>query len=211
MYVRYDKATGPGSGPQPGALALRDHWRATTGLGDLGIFNPRRIRGGTAWSVHATGRAVDLAANANTPTQKAKADAYCNFLIRHAVTLQVQYLIWNRRSWKPGRGWRRYTGLHAHKDHIHVELNRNGARKVTVPMLEQLHTADQGELQLTMTEYEDIMAELAAIRHETQKREERIINLLQNLHPRVRRSIYSARDTVAALLRRLHPGDTRPE
>ncbi len=53
----------------------------------------------------------------------------------------MQYLIWNRRSWAPGRGWRTYTGVSPHTDHIHVELNRSapvstlylGAPKPTEP------------------------------------------------------------------------------
>jgi hypothetical protein len=150
--VRYDPATGPSGGPTPGAIAVRDHWRRTTGLGDLGIYNPRPPRGGTGWSVHAEGRAVDLAADALFTAERETADRYCRFLIDVAPKIQCQYLIWNRRSWKSGRGWAAYSGVSPHTDHIHVELNRDGARDVTLPQLNALwsewtadHTTPQGD------------------------------------------------------------------
>lgn len=141
--MRYDGATGPSGGPTPGAIAVRNHWTAVTGLGNQGIYNPRKVRGSTTtWSVHATGRAVDLKANAHDPWEKATADAYAAFLIRHAVTLQVQYLIWNRRSWSLARGWRTYSGVSPHEDHIHVELNLDGGRDVTLSKLDALWARD---------------------------------------------------------------------
>ena len=151
-FVRYDRANGPSKGPAPGAVALRDHWTKVTGLPDLGIYNPRKIRGASGWSVHAEGRAVDFAANANHPAQKAAADRYCQFLIDNAQPLQVQYLIWNRRSWKPDRGWQRYQGTSPHTDHVHAELNRDGARTVTASQLAALwvdwtsdHTTEESD------------------------------------------------------------------
>lgn len=141
--VRYDKATGPSGGPTPGAVAVRNHWTAVTGLSNQGIYNPRKVRGSdTVWSVHASGRAVDLKANAHDAWEKATAEAYIEFLQRHAVTLQVQYLIWNRRSWSPSRGWREYNGVHPHTDHIHLELNLDGGRNVTLSRLDTLWDRD---------------------------------------------------------------------
>lgn len=137
MAVRYDVARGPASGPQPGTVALRDHWRRVTGLGDLGIFNPRRVRGARAWSVHAEGRAFDGAANAHDPAQKALADRYVAFLIAAAEDLHIQQIIWNRRIWRSGRGWRAYSGASPHTDHVHVEQNRTGAAAVTAQLLDR--------------------------------------------------------------------------
>lgn len=37
MTVRYDPSNGPSGGPTRGAIALRDHWREVSGLGDMGI------------------------------------------------------------------------------------------------------------------------------------------------------------------------------
>lgn len=131
MTVRYDRATGCSSGPTPGALALVDHWKRTTGLGSLGIFNCRPIRGGTSFSIHAEGRAADLAANANDPRQVSQGDAYAQWLTENSEALQVQQIIWNRRLWRSGQGWRAYDGSAGpHLDHLHVELNRDGANWV---------------------------------------------------------------------------------
>lgn len=141
--VRYDKTTGPSGGPTPGAIALRDHWRKVTGLGDQGIYNPRKVRGSkTTWSTHASGRAVDLKANAHNARERQLAEGYIEFLQRHCVALQVQYLIWNGRSWSPARGWREYNGVHPHEDHVHAELNIDGGRSVTLAKLDALWARD---------------------------------------------------------------------
>jgi hypothetical protein len=128
MTVRYDPAERCADGPTRGAIALRDHWRRTTGLADIGIYNCRTVRGGKSRSVHSEGRAIDLKANAFDATEHAVADNYTRWLIEHAEELQVQYIIWNGLSWKSGRGWKPYDGVSEHKDHVHVELNHDGAR-----------------------------------------------------------------------------------
>lgn len=141
--VRYDETTGPSGGPTSGAIALRDHWRKVTGLDDEGIYNPRKVRGSkTTWSTHASGRAVDLKANAHHARERQLAEDYIEFLQRHCVALQVQYLIWNGRSWSPARGWREYNGVHPHEDHVHAELNIDGGRNVTMAKLDALWARD---------------------------------------------------------------------
>jgi uncharacterized protein YcbK (DUF882 family) len=130
--VPYQSAKGDSKGPQPGALAMRDHWRRNTELGRVGIYVARSIRGkpGTI-SVHSEGRALDLYANANDPAQKAIADRYIAWLMANAVELQVQYIIWNRKSWSWQRrkqGWRPYKGQSPHTDHVHAELSWEGAK-----------------------------------------------------------------------------------
>lgn len=134
MTVRYDRATHDSKGPRPGLVALVDHWKRTTGLGSLGIYNYRPVRGGQSLSLHAEGRAADLACNANDARQRRLGDDYANWLTENAEALQVQQFIWNRRSWRPGRGWRAYSGVSPHADHLHVEMNRDGAGNVH-PML----------------------------------------------------------------------------
>lgn len=151
MTVRYDPSTGPSGGPTRGAIALRDHWREVTGLGDMGLYVPRKIRGSkTKWSTHASGRAVDLAANANDDEQAAKAKRYIQFLIRHSAAFQCQYLIWDRKCWRSGQGWRNYTGPHPHEDHVHVELNIDGGENLTLSKLRSAwlhdHTPEEDEV-----------------------------------------------------------------
>lgn len=129
--IRYDSATSDSRGPTPGGLAMAKHWTASTGLGNMGIYNYRNIRGGKSLSVHSEGRAVDLAANSGNPDEKAKAVSYIRWMIRNAQALQVQYIIYDRWSWHPARGWKPYKGVNPHTDHIHAELNRNGAYNVS--------------------------------------------------------------------------------
>lgn len=110
-----------------GCVAMMAHWKRSTGLGNDGCYNNRNIRGGTSKSLHAVGRAADLHADANHPTERAKAESYVQWLIVNASELGVQYLIWNRRSWRPDRGWHSYSGVDPHNTHIHAELDIDGA------------------------------------------------------------------------------------
>lgn len=140
MAVRYDTATSCDPGyARSGTVAIRNHWINVTGLGHQGIYNCRRIRGSaTAYSIHAEGRAVDLKANADLPREHDLAERYVHFLIANAEKLQIQMIIWNRRSWRDSRGWRGYNGASPHTDHAHVEQNRTGAAQVTKALLDEL-------------------------------------------------------------------------
>jgi hypothetical protein len=180
MTVRYDYAYRCTGGPTPGAIAVRDHWRKVTGLGDLGIYNCRSSTGGGGYSIHSEGRAVDLAANAYNTSQRAKAENYIRFLIANSERIQCQMLIWNRRDWRSGVGWTSYGGESPHTDHIHVELNRTGAQSVTMSLLDSLWAQWQGqnptsqEFHLSVEQYNAIMKKLgeldseATIRHSTE-------------------------------------------
>jgi hypothetical protein len=35
---------------------------------------------------------------------------------------RIKYVIWNRRIWSPGAGWRRYTGPNPHTSHLHLSV-----------------------------------------------------------------------------------------
>lgn len=35
---------------------------------------------------------------------------------------RIKYLIWNRRIWTPGIGWRPYSGLNPHNKHLHLSV-----------------------------------------------------------------------------------------
>ncbi|MEK6281853.1 MAG: hypothetical protein AABN95_15985 [Acidobacteriota bacterium] len=35
---------------------------------------------------------------------------------------RVTYIIWNKKIWKPGKGWARYTGANPHTKHFHVSI-----------------------------------------------------------------------------------------
>lgn len=203
MTVRYDPSTGPSGGPTRGAIALRDHWREVTGLGDLGIYNPRRVRGSsTTWSIHASGRAVDFAANANKADQKAKADDYCAFLIRHAVSFQLQMLIWDRRSWRSGRGWRNYQGVSPHTDHIHAELNIDGGQNLTLAKLRTQwardHSTQEDDMTPELKDYLDrIELRLEALQQITGRTEAEVGGVVKS----IKAHATTMRDSLANLIR----------
>ena len=124
-HFEYDGAE-IGRGPSPGILAVVNNWRRHTGLGSGGTWNVRNTEFGNL-SVHASGRAADLSAHARNLNQRSAADNWLNgFVMPNAGRLGVQQIIWNGYSWRPGRGWKRYSGRNQHTDHIHLELNRWG-------------------------------------------------------------------------------------
>lgn len=124
----------------------------------MGICACRDVRGVKGvFSVHAECRAIDLAANANDPRHKELADKFIEWMIDNSDALGIQYIIWNRLSWKSGRGWQRYTGINPHTDHMHVEFNRDGA-EVVHPLMEEdmaldaLNDEDKAEIGRWMQE-----------------------------------------------------------
>lgn len=120
------------TGPQPGAVALRDYTHQL-GFGDVGIYNDRAVRGATAVpSTHREGRALDL-------TKGTKTDADVTYLldelIFHFEPLGVQQIIWQRASWRcdrPLEKWRPYRGVDPHTSHAHIELTWEAAGSLTV-------------------------------------------------------------------------------
>jgi hypothetical protein len=111
------------SGPTVGAKNLvswylRDY--KPRGGTNLGIFNCRPVRGGTITSLHGEGRAADL----GTPTSNNWSWGVAELLRSHSAELGLQCLIHQRKIWSPtgGTGWRPYSGVAAHFDHIHAEL-----------------------------------------------------------------------------------------
>lgn len=123
--VVYDRAEPPTGGPRPGAIALMN-WA----LGEydtatnLGIYNPRRVRGGRSWSVHASGRAIDIGfpyTVGGTP----QGHACAQLLVDHSAELGIQQVIYSKRIWRntiAARGWRPYNGTSPHYEHVHAEL-----------------------------------------------------------------------------------------
>lgn len=135
QHVRYDPA--PPWDParcvialKPGAAALgRELARRFPAIVRVGGFNCRpNTADPEAMSVHGTGRALDLMLEAGATL--ADGDRIANWLVEHARSRGVQFLIWNRTKWngsRPGRKDAPYTGPNAHLDHIHVELTESAA------------------------------------------------------------------------------------
>ena len=141
--VRYDDppawsgADGCSRSLTSGAEKLRRHLLAShPGVSSIGGYNCRvNSANRSQTSVHGVGRALDIM----IPTVGGRANAavgdpIANWLVRNAERLGVQYLIWNRTKWNGSRSGvkhGRYGGPSPHTDHIHVELNRDGARQLT--------------------------------------------------------------------------------
>jgi hypothetical protein len=144
MAVDYDPVKGPSGGPAPGAVALATWALArwpTLRLG--GIYDPRQVRGGTGWSLHAEGRADDLMVPV---VGGAVGDQVADFLAAHAAQLGIQELIWNKRIWTSRAPyWRPYVhgpGGSDHTDHVHVGLAWRTARDT--PLTDALLNAIAG-------------------------------------------------------------------
>jgi len=139
--VGYDGAGSRCSGgATDGALVLADYLRENFDRivnsnvpGDgVQLYNCRQVRGGRSLSVHAVGRALDVfVATQGGRADNAKGDQLANWLVEHAEEIGVQAIIWDRTTWRPGRGDSCYSGTHPHNDHIHVELTREAASKDT--------------------------------------------------------------------------------
>lgn len=87
-------------------------------------------------SVHSIGRAIDLMIpQINGDADNTAGDEVANWLMEHAQEIGVQQIVWDRASWNPTRApgsrLRPYGGPIPHTDHIHVELNLDGANRRT--------------------------------------------------------------------------------
>jgi hypothetical protein len=104
-------------------------WPALT---DAGIYNCRKVVGGTGLSLHAEGRAWD----AGTPGAEGieAGHALAAWAVANAEQLGVQEVIWQRRIWTSAVPvWRPYLGdgRDPHTSHVHIGLTRAGAAGLT--------------------------------------------------------------------------------
>ena len=140
--------------PMPGALAL-ERWLARNVRGaSWGIIRCSKL-GRHRFSLHAEGRAVDWHLDARSKVDRREARRLIMLLLAadragnpHALArrMGVQEIIWDCRSWwsgadrlgeyepcldREGRRRRRVDVTLAHRDHVHIGLNLDGARKRT--------------------------------------------------------------------------------
>lgn len=127
MLMAYEPVTGGellrNRGPRHGVQAFADvilfaFTQAGVKMG--GIYNRRRQRGGSSWSLHAVGRAVDFM----VPTTQV-GDFLAAVIVKAATQCGVCEIIWNRRRWTAERGWQAYHGSNPHTDHVHVGFTRD--------------------------------------------------------------------------------------
>lgn len=69
------------------------------------MFDISTVYGWRATSVDMTGHPAGLALDLIVGTDKAKGDKLATYLVNNAAALNVKYLIWQQRSWYPGKGW----------------------------------------------------------------------------------------------------------
>lgn len=125
---RYDPCRTPGRGPTPKARALLELLKELDPDGhSLGIFANRPVRGGSALSVHACGRALDWHPGEAETGMHRNGDRLNHILIHeHASEFDIQLVIWNRQQWGGRRGpfTAPYHGVNPHTDHLHIEVRR---------------------------------------------------------------------------------------
>lgn len=128
-FTSWQRGRDPGApydGPSPNLTTLAAYAHDRWHLKNLGIYNRRPIRGGTAWSSHAFGAAVDLGYGPRHggPTQIVVESEIVQWLIANSAELGIQriHLYQRRLYWQAGTGWidkNPGNGL----DWIHVETH----------------------------------------------------------------------------------------
>jgi hypothetical protein len=107
-FVSYQRAykspdETPFSSASPNLQQLARYLQRVYGLRNLGIYNKRPIRGGTSWSSHAYGAALD-SGYLNQDVLEAQ---ILPWLIEHSKKLGVQRIHHYRKQqiWTAGKGW----------------------------------------------------------------------------------------------------------
>lgn len=151
---RYDYAKRCLKQPAKGALALQRWLEANSRGSSWGIMRCERL-GGQNYSLHAEGRAIDWRLNVHDPADRRAADRLIRLLLAPdsagspaalARRMGIQEVIWDCRSWwsgaervgpysacfeRNGEPKKRLDETLAHRNHVHVGLNLDGARMRT--------------------------------------------------------------------------------
>ena len=116
-----------------GARTLRDVLVAGfPQIDSVGIYSCRVIAGTNSMSIHGVGRALDIMISPiGGDADNGAGDPIAAWLMTHAQILGVQGIIFDHTIWTTSRAagarMRAYTGSNPHIDHLHVELNEQGA------------------------------------------------------------------------------------
>ena len=134
-----------------GAAALKAHLLGKyAGISTIGGYACRQNTANAAeTSVHGTGRALDIM----IPTSGGKADntvgdEIANWLVVNAENIGVQFIIWDQTKWNASYSNnkdRPYTGPNPHVDHLHVELDLEGADMKTAFFKQGQDAAPDGD------------------------------------------------------------------
>ena len=121
----------------PGTRDIADMLRASfPGATSYGGYICRKIAGTNTWSVHSTGRAIDLFVSlAGGQADNDLGDPIANWLVENAEYVGISFVVWDRASWgahRPaGAKHKAYTGQHPHHDHLHIEVTQAAAARGT--------------------------------------------------------------------------------
>ena len=151
---RYDRARHCTKSPRAGTVAL-ERWLAAHSQGESwGIMRCEKLSRRN-YSLHSEGRAIDWHLDARNPADRRAGRRLIKLLLApdragnaHALArrMGVQEIIWDCRAWwsgvqepvryspcfsRRGKPRRRVDATTAHRDHIHIGLNRMGAARLT--------------------------------------------------------------------------------
>lgn len=123
-------------GPRRGVVNYMDQILAvwgSRGAKSAGIYNRRKVRGGSSWSTHAVGRGGDIAAPALV-LREIREHLVAGY--KSGGLPELGEVIYNRMRWTPATGWRRYRG-DPHTGHLHFSLDIKGADTKLAPKLDR--------------------------------------------------------------------------
>ena len=137
------RPTKPHTTCSPNLRAIQKYMEATWDMHSVGCYHYRKIRGGTRWSAHAFGAALDMSyreMDGHTPPNRETIETVViPWLVDNADLLGIQRVhdYWARRYWQTGRGWiNRPPG--GRNDHLHIEVSAESWRTDT-PVDERLN------------------------------------------------------------------------
>ena len=131
-FVSWNRGRSPGAPydkASPNLLVIAAELRARWNLKNLGIYTVRPVRGGTAWSSHAFGAALDAGygigpSRHNGPGIDVVEAEILPWLISNSAELGIQriHLYQRTRYWQAGSGWiNKSPG--SGNDWIHIETH----------------------------------------------------------------------------------------
>lgn len=151
---RYDQAKRCARSPRRGTLAL-ERWLGAHARGESwGIMRCEKLSRRN-YSLHAEGRAIDWHLDARNSSGRGAGRRLIKLLLApdragnpHALArrMGIQEIIWDCRAWwsgstrpvgyspcytRRGKLRRRVDATTAHRDHLHIGLNRMGAARLT--------------------------------------------------------------------------------
>lgn len=137
IWADWTGCTKCASGPAPGARHFLAWFQEEYPQGrSQGIYNCRVVADTSTLSIHSCGRAIDCW----LPYVDGQANPAGHEIVRrigpHGKRLGIQTVIFDRTIWSArSPHGRPYTGVHPHKDHLHVELTPAAGEKLNLTTL----------------------------------------------------------------------------